>query len=82
MATRDKLLNKLRNASKTFPWNDLVTLLNHLGYEKQEMAGSRVRFYDPKTGHMIRLHRPHPESVIKGGALRDIKNTLKAEGYL
>ncbi len=82
MAIRDKLLEKLRHASKTFPWNDLVTLLNHLGYEKQEMAGSRVRFYNPKTKHMIRLHRPHPESVIKGGALRDIKNTLKAEGYL
>jgi len=56
--------------------------LNQLGYDKQEMAGSRVRFYNSKTGHMILLHRPHPENEIKGGALKSVKHALKQEGLL
>ncbi|WP_026596619.1 type II toxin-antitoxin system HicA family toxin [Methylohalobius crimeensis] len=82
MSAQDKLLENLRQAKKTYPWNDLVSLLRKLGYQQKEMAGSRVRFYNPTTGHMIRLHRPHPENVIKGGALKDIKITLKQEGLL
>jgi hypothetical protein len=48
----------------------------------QEMAGSRVRFYNADTGHMLRLHKPHPENHIKGGALKDVRAALKREGYL
>jgi len=82
MSIQNKLLENLRNSQKTYPWNDLVTLLRKLGYEKKEMAGSRVRFYNPTTNHIIRLHRPHPENVIKGGALNDVKEKLKEEGIL
>lgn len=48
----------------------------------QEKAGSRVRFYNAANGHMIRLHRPHPENIIKGGALKAVRQTLTQEGYL
>jgi predicted RNA binding protein YcfA (HicA-like mRNA interferase family) len=78
----EKLLSKLSSASNTFAWSDLVTLLARLGYEMQEMAGSRVRFYNADTGHMLRLHKPHPENHIKGGALKDVRAALKREGYL
>lgn len=81
MSKQEKLIAKLLNAS-TFVWKDLVTLLSLLGYEKGERAGSRVRFYNPATKRMIRLHRPHPENHIKGGALKDVKQHLKQEGYL
>jgi hypothetical protein len=57
-------------------------LLGRLGYEKQEMAGSRVRFMNRDNDHIIRLHKPHPENYIKGGALRDVKMQLKARGFL
>ena len=82
MAKQEKLLEQLKNASGTFPWPALLTLLKQLGYEKKEMAGSRVRFYHQKTGHMMRLHKPHPENHIKGGALKDVRNALREEGYL
>ena len=59
---------------------NLVVLLSQLGYEKQEMAGSRVRFYNASSQHIILLHRPHPENEIKGGALKAIKQALKQEG--
>ena len=82
MSKQKKLLWQLSNADKTFPWSDLLTLMKQLGYEKKEMAGSRVRFYHHKTSHMIRLHKPHPENHIKGGALKDVRNVLREEGYL
>lgn len=82
MSRRDKLLAKLNAANNTFPWADLETLMVQLGYEQQEKAGSRVRFYNAKTGHMLRLHRPHPENIIKGGALKAVCLALKQEGYL
>lgn len=46
------------------------------------MAGSRVGFYNSTTGHMLRLHRPHSENVIKGGSLKSVRQALKQEGYL
>lgn len=82
MGKAEKLLTKLEQAKQTFQWAELVTLLGLLGYERKEMAGSRVRFYHGGTGHLILIHRPHPENYIKGGALKAVKEALKAEGYL
>ncbi len=39
-------------------------------------------FFNAKTEHMILMHRPHPESEIKGGALKAVKLALKQEGFL
>jgi len=32
--------------------------------------------------HDLHLHKPHPENIIKGGALKAVKLHLKQEGYL
>ncbi|OOH90551.1 HicA [Pasteurellaceae bacterium 15-036681] len=82
MGKAEKLLDKLRNAQSTFVWTDLVTLLAQLGYEKREMAGSRVRFFNLDLNHTIMLHKPHPENYIKGGALKSVKQALQQEGLL
>ncbi len=82
MGKHEKQLAKLSAAKKTFPWSGLVAVLTQLGYEMQEKEGSRVRFYNAATGHMIRLHKPHPENTIKGGALKAVRQALKQEGYL
>lgn len=82
MSRTEKLLSRLNLGGNTFNWKDLITLLAQLGYEKQEMSGSRVRFYNTRTQHMIRLHKPHPDNHIKGGALKDVRQQLKQEGYL
>ncbi|QIW15607.1 HicA [Pasteurellaceae bacterium RH1A] len=82
MGKAGKLLEKLAQAQATFNWSDLVTLLAQQGYEKREMAGSRVRFYNEKLDHTILLHKPHPENTIKGGALKSVKLALKQVGIL
>ncbi len=48
MGKLDKLRDAFLQSRKTFAWSELVSLLNLLGYEKKEMQGSRVRFYNQK----------------------------------
>ena len=78
MGRTEKLLDKLAQSKSTFNWNELVSLLAQQGYEKREMAGSRVRFYNRTLEHTILLHKPHPENYIKGGALK----SLNYKGYV
>ena len=42
MGKKDKLIAKLLNRRATFTWQDLVSLLNMLGYTQLEGSGSRV----------------------------------------
>nr|WP_249532147.1 type II toxin-antitoxin system HicA family toxin [Escherichia coli] len=78
----DKLLAKFLNSKKTFEWDELVVLFSSLGYVKKDMQGSRVRFFNAEINHTILMHRPHPESYIKGGTLKTIKQNLKEAGVL
>jgi hypothetical protein len=82
MSKQEKRLASLRDANTTFPLVELVSLMTHLGYQMQERSGSRVRFYNAVTGNMIRLHKPHPEHYLKGGALKAVRQALMQEGYL
>ena len=50
-------------------------LLGMLGYEESQSgktSGSRVAFYDEETGHIIRLHKPHPTKVLTKYQLQQI----------
>lgn len=53
MVKQDKRLSKLRNAAKTFPWSELVSLLTQLGFLLHERAGSRVVFEHEQTGGLF-----------------------------
>jgi predicted RNA binding protein YcfA (HicA-like mRNA interferase family) len=79
MAKKEKLIAKLQRGS-SFEWRELVTLLNQLGWEKLEGAGSRVKFQ--RDGVLIELHRPHPGNELKAYAKKDIINILRQEGDL
>ncbi|EDA6128260.1 type II toxin-antitoxin system HicA family toxin [Shigella flexneri] len=70
MGKTDKLLVKFLNSKKTFEWDELVVLFSSLGYVKKEI------------NHTILMHRPHPESYIKGCTLKAIKQNLKEAGLL
>ena len=82
MGRQEKLLAKLDSARRVFPWSDLLVLLSQLGYEKQEMEGSRVRFYHNGRNALLLLHKPHPGKELSGGALKAVRAHLKDEGFL
>lgn len=82
MTKSEKLLEKLKNAQKTFVFSELVTILAQLGFTMHERAGSRVVFIcDNEPSNRIHLHKPHPENTIKGGALKAVKAYLDEKGY-
>lgn len=81
MAAIDKLIERFRTCPADFEWSELVRVLAHFGYAEKSGKGSRRKF----TGEglpMISLHEPHPKSIVKRYALRQVLETLENEGLL
>jgi predicted RNA binding protein YcfA (HicA-like mRNA interferase family) len=84
MAKKEKLLARLKQRPKDFTWNDLINLLNMLGYEQiktGKSGGSRRRFVHP-TAPTITLHKPHPSLTVKRYVLDDILKLFKKEDII
>jgi predicted RNA binding protein YcfA (HicA-like mRNA interferase family) len=83
MARADRLIDEFRRCRGPFPYKDLVKLLNGLGYRETSTAGgSRRRFVHAESGHIIRLHEPHPGNQIKEYMVRQIRAALTERGLL
>ena len=85
MSRAEKLLKRLQGTPADFTFDELETLLTGLGYQLSNSgstSGSAVRFVNRETGHIIRLHRPHPSPVLKQYIVRFVINELKQEGYI
>lgn len=78
MIAIQKLIDRLKRKPKDFTYQELRRLLKHLGYDEDDKrAGSRVAFIHPQTGHIIRLHKPHPRPELKGYQVDYILDELK-----
>ena len=80
MTKRKKLLERLLSKPKDFEWSELRTLLTGFGYEEISGAGSRVKFYDSKSGSLISLHKPHPSNIVKEYILDQVIEVLEGRG--
>jgi len=84
MARRDKLLLRFLSKPKDFTWQELVALLEGLGYSRAgggKSGGSRVRFVHANHPP-ISLHRPHPRPVLKRYQVEQIEEVLRGEGLI
>ena len=57
----------------------------YFGYvesNKGATSGSRVRFYNPDTGAMVMLHKPHPGDQMVKGAVESVVVFLKEHGHI
>ncbi|WP_092101934.1 type II toxin-antitoxin system HicA family toxin [Pontibacter chinhatensis] len=75
MSRKDKLISRFCSCPSDFTWAELVTLLNSLGYEEHtggKTGGSRRRFWNQTTGHVINLHKPHPDPILKRYQIRAV----------
>jgi hypothetical protein len=45
-------------------------------------SGSRRKFYKKSTGDLISLHEPHPGSIVKKYALKEVHEHLEEKGEL
>ena len=85
MSRRDKRLRRFLSKPADFTCDEMDRFLSDLGYEKMrtgKTAGSRVAYLHRESGHIIRLHRPHPGKISKRYQLDLVEETLKSRGML
>lgn len=67
-----------RPVSGSLPWRDIEALLQELGGEVSERAGSRVAVV--LFGEVRGFHRPHPSLDTDKGAVASIRKWLEEHG--
>jgi hypothetical protein len=85
MSRRDKLLDRFLAKPTDFGYDEMTRLLKGFGYEEirsGRTAGSRVAFINEASGHIIRLHRPHPQGILKRYQLEWVEESLRAKGLI
>ena len=85
MSKKDKLLKRLKSKPLDFTYDELKTLLNYLGFNednKGKTSGSRVMFFEVNSNEVIRLHKPHPNNILKEYQLKQIIITLRKIGVI
>lgn len=83
MSQKEKLIKRLLNKPVDFTYDELRKLLGKLGYKESQSgktSGSRVAFFNEKTGHIIRLHKPHPKNVLKQYQIEQLVEELTTRG--
>jgi len=63
-----------------FKWDDLVSLLKHIGFRQLNNSGSRRKFYHQEKNLLISCHEPHPQPNVDKGCIVDIVEVLQASG--
>lgn len=85
MSRFEKLLKRFLSKPKNFKYEELRSLLNGIGYEELKTgraSGSRAAFINRKTQHVIRLHKPHPQNILKRYQLEYLEEELRNIGAI
>lgn len=85
MSKRDKLIDRLLNRPIDFEYDEARRLLAKFGYKEDNRgrtSGSGVAFVHCETGHIIRLHRPHPGNILKKYQIEQLIEELKNQGVV
>jgi predicted RNA binding protein YcfA (HicA-like mRNA interferase family) len=79
MSKLQKLLIDLcaQPVPSNFRWDDMVTVLESLGYELKSNSGSRRKFFHPGMNDLIICHEPHPSPNVDKGCIKDVVKHLK-----
>lgn len=85
MSKFEKLLQRFLSKPRDFTYDELRKLLGGLGYKescKGKTSGSRVAFINRDTGHIIRLHKPHPDNTLKFYQINELEDELRKQGLV
>jgi hypothetical protein len=85
MSRRNKILRRFLIKPADFTFKEMVSRLKGFGYKEMRTgatAGSRLAFINRASGHMVRLHKPHPGKVLKRYQLDFLEEELRAKGLL
>jgi hypothetical protein len=79
MGTKEKLIERVKRQPKDFTFNELTRLFQVLGFEisqKGKTSGSRVEFINSEKELSYGVHKPHPDSAIKGYVMKQVLEFL------
>lgn len=79
MSKKEKLLARLKEKPKDFSFDEVVQLMGYFGYNivgGGKTGGSRVAFSNDRKDY-IRMHRPHPKSILKAYQVQNLIDDLK-----
>lgn len=84
MAKHDKTLEKLcaKPTPASIKWDELKSLLEHLGYKMLPGSGSRRKFFHEGKQLLICLHQPHPSPDVGKSSIDDVVEHLKTNGFI
>lgn len=85
MSKKDKLLERLLKRPTDFTYDELRNLLGKLDYiedNRGRTSGSRIAFVHKQTKHIIRLHKPHPNNILKKYQIDELIDVLKNQGVI
>lgn len=84
MAKLPELIAAFKNCAGTFPWRKFSQLLDELNYELKptgKTSGSRRKYYNKRTSHLIMLDEPH-DGTMKPGMVRRLRSELEDKGVI
>lgn len=79
MSKFEKAKERIRLKPKDYTYSEAKTLLLQMGFmecHKGKTSGSRVKFYREEDQRIILLHKPHPDDIMKPGAVKDLLEFL------
>jgi HicA toxin of bacterial toxin-antitoxin, len=79
MAQLQDELASFMSCSGPYRWKDLRRLLERLGYEQKKAGkttGSRRKYYNSTTGHLIMLDEPH-DGEMRPGMVKRLQKELQ-----
>ena len=85
MSKGEKLVKRLLAKPNDFTYNELKSLLSHLGYvetQSGKTSGSRVAFINERDKHIIRLHKPHPGNELKKYQIEQVIEELRTRSLI
>ena len=85
MTRFQKAKDRLAALPRDYTYDEAKNLLARLGFEednKGKTSGSRVMFFRPRDKKIVLLHKPHPGSIMKGYAVKQLYQTLNEMGEL
>ena len=80
MTRHEKLLKRFLSKPQDFRFDELMKLLQGYGYQEVKTgrsSGSRIAFFNERLNHIIRLHKPHPQNILKRYQLDAIEEELR-----
>ena len=82
MTKFEKLSSRFQTRPKDFTYDELRRILRGFGYTELQGSGSRVVFFNNKIKHNIKLHKPHPENILKTYQIDLVLNELKSNDLI